>query len=259
MNLKTLIKSSVFAPIVLFITSALVFVIYALTSRGDVTSGVLLLCGFMTLITGILLLSAVERPPYPAKITEKLTVSSIVETASLLSELGITSDAVYQYASGTVLKINPISAEPIPQNLPANIHFISTSTWSGMVSSPSCTTLLEKLRMEDKLQVPTDNLKALETCISEVFVDMTGFACKASTKITEQSTVIVLEDFALAAECKKIHAVSKKCCTMAGCPVCSLAASIIAEGMRMETICSSVSLEKKQLTIVITHNGIKSQ
>lgn len=43
--------------------------------------------------------------------------------------------------------------------------------------------------------------------------------------------------------------VSPKCCTMVGCPICSLAAAILAEGEEMDVLSDSAVLEKDTLTL----------
>ncbi|HJJ39148.1 MAG TPA: hypothetical protein O0X42_03325 [Methanocorpusculum sp.] len=245
------LKSSYFPSIVLFIAAAAAFVTVLCTNRGDMSSGVLILCGFITLITGVFLLSGVERQPYPAFETELMPVTSTVTFASVLAELGVTSDTIHRYdkASGKVIQINPISGGLIPKSLPKDMHFITSEKWSGVTYPAVSSALYTELKEKDKLRVPADDI---DICISEVFCDSLSAAKKAECTITNESAVIVLQDFAMKNLCAKIHAQSVKCCTMTGCPICSLAASILAEGCGKDVVSSSVRLEKDTLTMVFT-------
>lgn len=66
---------------ILFAASVAVFIITALTNRGDMTSAVLVLCGFMLLVTGVFILLTAERAPLPAFLTELMPVQGSINLA----------------------------------------------------------------------------------------------------------------------------------------------------------------------------------
>lgn len=250
-KIRTALKSSYFPSIVLFIAAAIAFVTVIFTNRGDMSSGVLILCGFITLITGVFLISGVERQPYPAFETELMPATSTITFSSVLAELGVSSDTIHRFdkAAGNVLQINPISAGAIPKELPKGVHFITSEKWNGVAYPAVSSALYTQLKEKDKLRVSSDNI---DICISEVFCDHIAAAKKAECTITNESAVIIFEDFSMINLCRKIHAESVKCCTMTGCPICSLVASILTEGTGRDVVSSSVRLEKDTLTLVFT-------
>lgn len=235
---------------ILFAASVAVFIITALTNRGDMTSAVLVLCGFMLLVTGVFILLTAERAPLPAFLTELMPVQGSINLARAFADLGVTSNTIHRCRkeTGDVIQINPVTGGRIPE-LPEDTTFVTVGEWNGVAYPAVCTPLLQKLKKEDHLVIPKHNFEMLGTCLSEVFADYLAVAAKVSAVRNDKSVVITFEHFSPAALCRTMQEVSPKCCTMVGCPLCSLAAAILAEGEEMDVLSDSAVLEKDTLTL----------
>lgn len=235
---------------ILFASAIIVFIITALTNRGDMTSAVLVLCGFMLLVTGVFILITAERTPMPAFLTELMPVQGTVNLARAFADLGVTSSTLHRFLkeTGEVIQINPVTGGQIPK-LPADTTFVTVGDWNGISYPAVATPLLLKLKKEDHLTVPQNNFEMLSSCLSEVFADYLAVAGKVSAVKNDKSIVVTFEQFSPVALCKTMQEVSPKCCTMIGCPLCSLAASIIAESEGLDVLSDSAVLEKDTLTL----------
>lgn len=250
MKLKpSLITSVYFAPTVLFLAAVLTFTAYIFTNRGDMTSAILLLAGFMLLITGILLLTLADRRPLPVKLTETLPIAGTINIAAILADLGVTSNTIHRLLpSGEHVQINPVTGGRVPE-LPKDVTFVSSGGWNGVQYRAMAGPLMHQLKSSDALIVPTGDISQLGICISEVMNDTLSLAEKVTTATTDKSVIITLEGFAMKNTCLALQGESPKCCTMVGCPVCSLMAAILAEGAGRDVESTSVVLEGSTLTV----------
>ena len=247
------VGSPYFAPAVLFAAAVLTLLVAAVTNRGDMTSAVLVLVGFMLLITGVFLLTTLQRDPLPVTLTELLPVQGTVNMTMLLADLGVTSNTLYRYLPETksAVQINPVTGGAIP-DLPESVVFVTAGDWNGVQYPAVAAALLHRLKQTDHLTVPIHDPEMLATCLREVLTDTLEVAGQVTTTRTETAVTVVLEKFSLPRTCRTLHAVSIKCCTMVGCPVCSLIGSLIAESEACDVMADSVVLENDELTAVFS-------
>lgn len=252
-NKFSFLSSVYFASGVMFAAAVIVFIVAALTNRGDMTSAVLVLCGFMLLVTGIFILITAERPPMPAFLTELLPVQGSVNLARTLADLGVTSNTLHRFIeeTGEVMQINPVTGGKIP-DLSTDTTFSVVGDWHGVSYPAAAMPLLRRLKSVDHLAVPQNNFDMLSTCLSEVYADYLAIAKKVTVTKNDRSVIVVLDGFAPVNLCRAMQTESPKCCTMTGCPVCSLAASIIAESERADVLSDSVDLDGHTLTLVFS-------
>ncbi len=252
-NKSSFFSSVYFASGSMFVCAAAVFVIAGLTNRGDMTTAVLVICGFMLLVTGIFILLTAERPPLPAFVTECMPIQGTINLARMFADLGVTSNTLHRYVqkTGEVMQINPVSGGPIP-SLQRDATFSTIGNWHGVSYPAIASPLLRKLKTEDHLVVPADNPEMLSTCLNEVFADYLAIAQKVTMTKNDRAVVVVLDGFSPVKLCLAMQAESPKCCTMVGCPVCSLAACLIAESERMDVMSESCVLENHTLTLVFS-------
>jgi hypothetical protein len=254
---NSMLASVYFAPIILFIAAILTFTVYVFTNRSDMTSALLLLIGFMLLITGILLLTLADKTPLPAKLTELLPIAGSLNLATLLADLGVTSNTIHRHLTdGDYIQINPVSGGLIPE-LPAGMTFITTEDWEGVQYHSLAEPLMRQLKSADKLQVPTDNQELLATCIAEVMKDTLSLAEKVTVDRNDKSVIVTLDGFSLKKTCTYLQGESPKCCTMVGCPVCSLMGAILAEGERCDV--QSDSALRNGSTLTVSYSLMKQQ
>ena len=69
--------------------------------------------------------------------------------------------------------------------------------------------------------------------------------------------VVTLSGYRLISGCRAVRAASPKCCTMIGCPVCSLLAAIAALGTGMPTKLEHISVDEKRgvVRVILTPAG----
>jgi hypothetical protein len=240
-----------FAPAVLFVAAVITLGTAAATNRGDMTSAVLVLAGFMLLITGVFLLTLIQKEPLPRELSAMLPVSGTINTATMLAELGVTANTLHRYLPerSAAIQINPVTGGIIP-DMPEDMVFISGGEWSGVSYPAVAGPLLHRLKTKDHLQIPEKDENMLAACLREVFCDTLCLAEKLSVTRSDRSVTIRYDNFAMPETCIYIHAVSVKCCTMVGCPVCSLAGCIIAESEKSDVMTDSVRLSGRELTAV---------
>jgi len=61
--------------------------------------------------------------------------------------------------------------------------------------------------------------------------------------------VVTLSDYRLLPGCRAVRAASPKCCTMVGCPICSLLAAIVALGTGQPTRIEHAAVDEKRKTL----------
>ncbi len=223
----------------MFLAAVLTFTAYIFTNRGDMTSALLILVGFMLLITGVLLLTLADRRPLPVKLTEMLPVTPTLNLAAVLADLGVTSNTIHRFLP---------SGGQIPE-LSKDMTFVSINDWYGVLYQAMGEASLRQLQRDDNLVIPTGSIAQLGTCISEVMNDTLSLAEKVTTAATDKSVIITLDEFAMKNTCLALQEASPKCCTMVGCPVCSLMGAIPAEGSGRDVESTSAVLEGSTLTV----------
>jgi hypothetical protein len=92
-------------------------------------------------------------------------------------------------------------------------------------------------------------MAGLLACITEVCDDLLEVADETRAVRDGDNIVVTLAGYRLMPGCRAVRAASPKCCTMVGCPVCSLIASIAALGTGEPTRIEHVSVDEKRGTI----------
>ncbi|MDO5845061.1 MAG: hypothetical protein Q4Q53_07960 [Methanocorpusculum sp.] len=253
MKLNKLTGSVYFASSVMFIAAIVSLVIAFITNRGDMTTAVLIIVGFMLIVTGLFILLTAERAPLPAFLTELMPVQATENIAVMLGDLGVTSNTVHRYLkkSEEVIQINPITGGRIPE-VSADNTFVIEKNWSGAVYPAVSSTLLRKLKNEDNLKVPLNNTDMLSTCLNEVVCDYLAIAKKVTLSKNNQSISLLLSGFSMSRMCQTMQKASPKCCTMVGCPLCSLLAAIIAESEDCDVMSDNAAVEKDRLILAFS-------
>jgi len=169
--------------------------------------------------------------------------------AQILADLGVTSNTIHRLLpSGEYVQINPVTGGRVPE-LSKDVTFVSAGGWNGVQYHAMAGPLMRQLKSDDALVVPTGDVSQLGTCISEVMNDTLSLAEKVTVATTDKSVIITLDGFAMKKTCLALQAQSPKCCTMVGCPICSLMAAILAEGAGRDVESTSAVLNGSTLTV----------
>ena len=113
---------------------------------------------------------------------------------------------------------------------------------------PTCALFLVRLREKYSLEVPEEE-EGLLACITEVCDDLLEVAEKTEAAKDGENIIVTLSDYRLSPGCRAVRAASPKCCTMVGCPVCSLLATLAALGTGRPTWIEHATVDEKRKTL----------
>jgi len=236
----------------LILAAAGLLVIAAVTGRGDITTATLVLAGAGCFIAGVFLLTLNKGEPLDPGLFALLPVQGTVDIATLCADLGVQGDAWFIPDDGTVIEVIPV-AETLPEDLGDDYSYLTVEGGCAVRLVPACTPLLARLREKHALEVPEED-EGLLACIVEVCDDLLEVAGKTEAVREGENIVVTLTGYRLISGCRAVRAASPKCCTMVGCPVCSLLAAIVALGKNVPTTIEHVSVDEKRgvLRVILT-------
>ncbi len=238
----------------LIVAAAGLLVLAAVTGRGDITSATLVLAGTGCFIAGVFLLALNKGEPLDPEIAALLPAQGTITIATLCADLGVQGDAWFVPEDGTVTEIVPV-AGTLPEKTGDDYSYITEGACAVRLV-PACAPLLARLREKHALEVPEED-DALLACIVEVCDDLLEVAGKTEAAKDGANIVVTLTDYRLIPGCRAVRAASPKCCTMVGCPVCSLLATLAALGTGLPTKIEHVGVDEKRkiLRVILTPAG----
>jgi len=235
----------------LILAAAILLAVAALTGRGDIATATVILAGTGCFIAGVFLLALHKGEPLDPDIAALLPVQGTITVATLCADLGVQGDGWFVPEGGGVIEIVPV-ATALPETTGDDYSFITGNACAVRIV-PACAPLLERLREKHALEIPAED-DALLACIVEVCDDLLEVAEKTEAKREGANIVVALHGYRLMDGCRAVRAASPKCCTMVGCPVCSLIAAIAAIGTDTPTKIEHVSVDEKKgvLRVILT-------
>ncbi|MDD3856535.1 MAG: hypothetical protein PHP43_00625 [Methanoculleus sp.] len=236
----------------LILVAAVLLAIAALTGRGDITTATVVLAGTGCFIAGVFLLALHKGEPLDPGIAALLPVQGTIGIATLCADLGVQGDGWFVPEDGTVVEIVPV-ATALPATTGDDYSFI-TGDACAVRLVPSCAPLLGRLREKHALEIPAED-DALLACITEVCDDLIEVAEKTEARKDGANIVVTLNGYRLIDGCRAVRAASPKCCTMVGCPICSLLAAITALGTGTPTKIEHVAVDEKRKTLKVILTG----
>jgi len=236
----------------LIVAAAGLLALAAATGRGDITTATLVLAGAGCFIAGVFLLTLNKGEPLDPGLFALLPVQGTITIATLCADLGVQGDAWFVPDDGTVVEVIPV-AETLPEDLGDDYSYLTVEGGCAVRIAPTCTPLLARLKEKHALEVPTED-EGLLACIVEVCDDLLEVAGKTEAVRDGENIVVTLTGYRLLPGCRAVRAASPKCCTMVGCPVCSLLAAIVALGKNVPTTIEHVSVDEKRgvLRVILT-------
>ncbi len=239
----------------LITAAAALLALVAATGRGDITTATLVLAGAGCFIAGVFLLALHKGEPLDPEIAALLPVQGTVSIATLCADLGVQGDAWFIPEGETVVEVVPVAGS-LPENPGDDYSYITGEGGCAVRLAPACAPLLSRLREKHALEVPGED-EALLACITEVCEDLIEVAEKAEAKRDGANIVVTLSGYRLISGCRAVRAASPKCCTMIGCPVCSLLAALAALGTGVPTTLEHISVDEKRgvVRVILTPAG----
>jgi len=228
----------------LIVAAAGLLALAAATGRGDITTATLVLAGAGCFIAGVFLLALHKGEPLDPEIAALLPAQGTITIATLCADLGVQGDAWFVPTDGTVIEVIPV-AGTLPAITGDDYSYITAEGAAAVRIAPTCAPLLAHLRAKHALEVPEED-EALLACIVEVCDDLLEVAGKTEAVRDGENIVVTLADYRLIPGCRAVRAASPKCCTMVGCPVCSLLAALAALGTGEPVTIEHVGVDEKR-------------
>jgi len=219
------------AALLLIIMAGILVVTAILTNRNDFTSAALVIAGLVCLLTGIFFATLSGSDPLDLGYLSLLPVQGCINLARTCADLGISGNACFipkgrdgrtrtvQYIPVALYRGEPLSTD----------SFVTGSDTAGLQVDPSCTPLLNLLRERDHLVIPPD-LPALHGLVHELGVEVLEVAPRIHSMNEGDMISVTLGDYRLIGGCRAANRESPRSCVVNPCPICSLFASVYAEG-----------------------------
>jgi hypothetical protein len=228
--------------------AALLLVVAVLTGRGDMTSATLVLVGVGCFIGGVFILTQYQGTSVPSWIAGLAAADPVIDLTRLCTDLGLQGDAHLFPRDGEIVQIVPVGDLP-PTALPSDDYsFISGEYGGGVQLLPPGRLLYDRLVSDYHLVVPRGE-EGLCTAIREVGEEVLDIAEKVEAVPDGDLIVVRLSGYRLFDGCTAIRAASPKCCTMIGCPTCSLFACMAVVGLGRPCKIEHVSTDGKERSV----------
>ncbi|QSZ68416.1 hypothetical protein RJ40_08880 [Methanofollis aquaemaris] len=242
------------AGALLLVAAIAALALAGLTGRGDLTTAMLILAGFGSFASGLFLLALTRgRTPDP-KFAALLPVQGTVGIATLLADLGVQGDARFfpPDPRGHLRALIPAGGQVLRSPPESTYSYLTTEEGDAVMITPLAAPCLSYLKDSCSFEVPPEREQLCEAVV-EICRDVLEIAERIEATFDGDNLVVDLRGFALANGCQAVREVSPKCCTMVGCPFCSLIACIAAEGTGMpcRILAASSSKKGRNLRLII--------
>jgi hypothetical protein len=137
-------------------------------------------------------------------------------------------------------------------NVSAKDPFTKTGA-GGLIITPCCEPWIQDLKKRNALVIP-DKEEELIVLINEIIGETFGFASRVSGSWRDTTITLTFHRYQFIDGCKAIAQESEELCTMNPCPVCSLCAVLIAEGLNKVVTVDQCSMNpsSRDLTAVFS-------
>jgi hypothetical protein len=212
----------------LFALGIALLVFWLATRDGSTQSSLLLLAGLTILAIAILLYYLSPSRFLRGEVADAIAITGVLDLGRILSSLLIEGRGIYVPASeaGRTKVFVPVAGAPAEVPLSGGI-FIS-GAGKGILLDPPGYGLLSCSR----LICPTLTEEGLENEIADILENGLELARKVTVKREGDSVTVSMVDLANAGLCSTVRKENPRLCTQMGCPICSFAACMVADGLR---------------------------
>jgi hypothetical protein len=220
------------AALVLIIMAGVLVATAILTNRSDFTSAALVVSALVCLLTGIFIATLSGSDPLDLRYLSLLPVQGSINLTRACADLGIQGNA-------SIIPADRDGRTRTMQFLPVAVYdgaplstgsFVTGTHAAGLLMEPSCTPLLRLLREQEHLTIPSD-MTALHGIIQELGMQMLEVAERVHSSHEGEIITVTMEDYRLISGCRAMTEESPRCCIANPCPICSLFATVFAEGI----------------------------
>ena len=222
------------ASLVLVCAAMILITLALITNQRDVTTAAVVLSALVCLVTGVFLATLSSGEPLDIRYVSLLPVQGSINLARACADLGISGNAVMLPAGKDgrtrTVQFNPVSDYDGEAISVSGNSFVAGPGAAGLLTVPSGELLLLEPRKHHQLAIPSDP-DALSDLIREAGVDLLEVADRVRTERGERTFTVTMEGYRLIGGCMTLATESPRCCTTHPCPVCSLIACLLAEGL----------------------------
>ncbi len=213
-------------------------------------SMLLLLAGVTVIALAILLYFLSPARFLRAEVADALTLSGVANTGKLLTSLLLETRGVCIPAAqaGTTRLFIPVSGKPDPSGLrkvTEGIFVTPGEGAGGILLEPPGYRLLSSAR--DIGIVFTD--KGLENQMKDALENGLELAHRVTVRRDGDDVFVTMGDMANEGMCAAVRKENPATCIQTGCPVCSLAACMIAEGTGRMVRIEGVNVKDRKLSV----------
>ncbi|MGA2162760.1 MAG: hypothetical protein ABSG28_11300 [Methanoregula sp.] len=217
--------------LLLIVMAGILIITAVLTNRSDFTSAELVVAGLVCLLTGVFFTTLSGSDPLDLRYLSLFPAQGSINLTRTCADLGIQGNASIipkgREGRTRTMQFIPVAVyngEPLPMD-----SFVTGPDTAGILMDPSCAPLLRLLQEREHLVIPPD-MPALHSLIRELGVDVLEVAGRVRSTHEGEIISVTLEEYRLIGGCRVLAEESPRCCTTNPCPVCSLFASVFAEG-----------------------------
>jgi hypothetical protein len=240
-------------PMILIGVALVLLIIVLFSNRGDISTAVLILVGFTSFVTGIFMLSFTSSESLNPDIVSLLHFPATIPLSRIIADLGISGNAHFipgskMYPAST-MQFNPVASYTRIDPL-TDYTFYTGPDGKGVIVPPSGSYLLESLEQNYAVSIPRQE-EELFAAIAGTGEDILEIAEKVSVAKSGDTISIELHRFRLYQGCQMLRAESPRCCSMTPCPVCSLIAIMIANGLGRTSSIDSVAFDDRSQSVTM--------
>jgi hypothetical protein len=211
------------------------------TDDRSVVSALLLLAGVTVLALAIMLYFLSPSKSLRDDVSDALAISSVTDVDMILSSLLIEGRGIYMPASDAGATKVFIPASIAPGETPSSGKVFVTGPSKGILLDPPGYGLLSCAR---RISPPfTDEGLANE--ITDLMESGLELAHKVAVRREGDRVTVSMTGLVNAGLCATVRKESPKLCTRIGCPICSFAACMIADGTRRRVRIEGVEIKGK--------------
>jgi hypothetical protein len=220
------------ASLILIGAAVVLITLAMITNQRDITTAAMVLSALVCLVTGIFIATLSSGEPLDIRYVSLLPVQGSINLARVCADLGIPGSAVILPAGKDgrtrTVQFNPVS--DYDGGVVLGDSFVAGPSAAGLVTLPSGEPLFLELRKHHQLTLPSDP-DALLDLIREVSVDLLEVADRVKNERGDRTITVTMEGYRLIGGCLALSTESPRCCSTQPCPVCSLVACLLAEGL----------------------------
>jgi len=228
--------------------AALLLLVAALTGRGDMTSATLVLVGVGCFIGGVFILTQYQGESVPMWVAGLAAAEPVIDLTRLCADLGLQGNAHLLLRDDKIVQVVPPGDRLLPSPPPDDYSFIGEEYGGGVQLLPPGLALYDRLVSDCRLSVPSDS-EGLCTAIREVGEAALDLAERVEAVPEGDSIVVTLSGYRLIDGCNAVRSVSPRCCTMIGCPTCSLFACMVVVAFGRPCKIEHVSTDPKERSV----------